>query len=292
LAGQLPDGVLRCMTLAMFLIEGGAPWLLFGPRNLRLLGAALIAFLQILIALTGNYGFFNLLALALCVLVVDDGSWPKPIARLRQEARDRNLGCAPASGALSPGRALILLCAGVLFLISFVPMPMVPKPPLLVSAYEILDPLHLVNGYGLFAVMTKQRSEIIVEGSLDGMDWKPYVFRFKPGNLHKPPTLAPFLMPRLDWQMWFAALGPVQESPWFGNFLVRLFQANPSVLALLAEDPFHGHAPRFLRALLEEYRFSTPRELRKDGLWWVSRPAGSYLPAVESSGSEDPGNRL
>lgn len=288
LAGQLPDSILRFLALGMFLIEGGAPWLLFGPRNVRLLGAGLIAFLQVMIALTGNYGFFNLLTLALCVLVVDDqvltGSISRAFAgRMRANATIPNSQVPTAAGKL-----VITLCATSFFLISLVSIPMVPAPRFLVSAYEALAPWHIANGYGLFAVMTKQRSEIIVEGSDDGTDWKPYVFRFKPGNLHSSPTFIPLLMPRLDWQMWFASLGSVNDNPWFGNFLLRLFQADKSVLALLANDPFHGIAPRYLRARREDYQFSTPGELSRDGVWWTSRPGGTYLGEVELRDTEKP----
>jgi len=273
LAGQFPERVLRLMTLGMFLIEFGAPWLLFGPRNLRLLGASLIALLQLCIALTGNYGFFNLLTIALCVLLIDDRVWP-------WEPRTDQGGSLPICPEPSIGRLLTGFGAALIFLLSLVPMPLIPKPPLLAAVYEALEPLRLVNGYGLFAVMTRQRDEIIVEGSEDGVQWLSYNFRFKPGDPHRPPPFVELLMPRLDWQMWFAALGTVQENPWFGNFLVRLFEGDRAVLDLLEEDPFHGKPPRFLRARMKAYGFSTPHELRKEGLWWTFTPRADYLPAV------------
>jgi len=287
-AGQLPDSILRCMTFGMFLIEGCAPWLLIGPRNVRFLGAVLIALLQLMIAMTGNYGFFNLLTLALCVLAVDDHSFSGPIS-------SAFAGNAPGHAIIpyspvpsSPGRMIITLCAAFLFLISLVPIPLLPMPSFLVSVYEALAPWHIVSGYGLFAVMTKHRSEIIIEGSNDGINWKPYAFRFKPGDLHRAPPFVPLLMPRLDWQMWFASLGTVDDNPWFENFLLRLFQADHSVLALLAADPFHGLAPRYLRARMEQYQFATPGELRRDGVWWTSQPGGNYLGEVELRDAEKP----
>jgi hypothetical protein len=115
---------------------------------------------------------------------------------------------------------------------------------------------------------------------MDGVTWKTYEFKYKPGALNRPPPFVAPYMPRLDWQMWFAALGNVHQSPWMGPFALRLFQAEPDVLALLAHDPFDGKPPRFLRANLDGYRFTDFSQRRATGNWWRSEPKGIYFPEI------------
>ena len=133
------------------------------------------------------------------------------------------------------------------------------RPRLLLPAAALdgfLAPLRTVNTYGLFAVMTTERREIIVEGSNDGVTWLPYEFKYKPGDLnHRPGFIEPF-QPRLDWQMWFAALGDYRQNPWFGQFCERLLQGSPEVLALLKKNPFPDKPPRLIRAELYDYTFT------------------------------------
>ena len=142
--------------------------------------------------------------------------------------------------------------------------------------YERVAGLRIVNGYGLFAVMTPERNEIILEGSPDGRTWMPYAFRWKPDHPGARPAFVQPHMPRLDWQMWFAALGTPRQNPWMGGLCIRLLEAEPSVLRLLAADPFHGTRPRSVRAMLYRYRFTG---FRGDG-WWSREPAGEYIPAL------------
>jgi hypothetical protein len=145
---------------------------------------------------------------------------------------------------------------------------------------EELAPLRTVNNYGLFAVMTTDRREIIVEGSNNGVHWQPYEFKYKPGDVNRPPGfIAPF-QPRLDWQMWFAALGNVRQNPWFVNFCERLLQGSPDVLALLAKNPFPQKPPKYIRAELYDYRFTNFSEHRMTGAWWKREYIGEYSPPV------------
>ena len=143
-----------------------------------------------------------------------------------------------------------------------------------------VSPLRSLNNYGLFAVMTRPRYEIIVDGSNDGQTWKPYEFKYKPGRVgRRPGFVAPF-QPRLDWQMWFAALGTWRDNPWFISFCVRLLQGSPQVLSLLDGNPFPEKPPEYVRARLYEYHFTTPVERRKTGDWWRRELKGEYLPAI------------
>jgi lipase maturation factor 1 len=154
-----------------------------------------------------------------------------------------------------------------------------PFSPLIAPVADFVAPLRSVNRYGLFAVMTTTRPEIVVEGSDDGVEWKAYEFKYKAGDVHRrPPWVAPH-QPRLDWQMWFAALGRYDDEPWFQAFCQRLLEGSPAVLALLEHDPFHGRPPREIRAVLYRYRFSDATARRAEGVWWTRERLGLYSPA-------------
>jgi hypothetical protein len=139
---------------------------------------------------------------------------------------------------------------------------------------------HVVNTYGLFAVMTTSRPEIIIEGSNDAVTWLPYTFYFKPGPLDRPPPVVAPYQPRLDWQMWFAALSGRVSSPWFVSFAKCLLQGSPPVVRLLESDPFHGKPPKYVHALLYDYQFTTFDELLRTHNWWKRRQIGVFLPAI------------
>ena len=166
----------------------------------------------------------------------------------------------------------------MLMVTSLKPTVIWPRP--LAKFYEIIEPFRLVNGYGLFRVMTRTRSEIVIEGSNDGATWLPYTFNWKPGDLHEKPAFVAPHQPRLDWQMWFAALGTYRQNPWFVQFMVRLLQGKPEVLHLLGTNPFPLAPPRYLRATLFDYQFTTIDERRRTGEWWKRTERGDYCPVV------------
>ncbi|MFA7343481.1 MAG: lipase maturation factor family protein [Terrimicrobiaceae bacterium] len=274
-AQQLPGWFQWLSVKATLFIEIVLPFLLFFPRRLRLLGAGGIALLQALIAVTGNYGIFNLLTLALCLLAVDDSVWGGLAKRVAAPDRRRFL----PGFVLGPTAAAIVL-------LGLVPMASAFRQPLpwmepLARAYATVQPFRTINGYGLFAVMTTKRREIIVQGSDDGVNWKTYGFRYKPGPVRRaPPWVAPY-MPRLDWQMWFAALGGAERTPWFKNFLVRLLRGSAPVLDLLGDTPsFAGGPPRYVRAVGDGYEFTSPAERENSGDWWKTEPLSICFPAV------------
>jgi hypothetical protein len=152
----------------------------------------------------------------------------------------------------------------------------VSLPPGGAALLHKIAPLRIVNTYGLFTVMTVSRPEIQVEGSNDGEHWLAYPFPFKPGDVNRmPPVVAPY-QPRLDWQMWFAALGTYQENRWFSNFMLRLLQGEPSVLRLLQNNPFPKAPPKFIRARVFLYHFTH----FGDRPWWRREEEGLYFPAV------------
>ncbi|HXF59054.1 MAG TPA: lipase maturation factor family protein, partial [Candidatus Saccharimonadales bacterium] len=260
-----------------FLVEGLVPFLIFAPRRARFLAAGLIAAHQLLIALTGNYGFFNLLTLVLCVLLLDDGFWPRSWT-----ARFRGRGEVRGGGWPVWLRRSVL---GGVFLLSLAPFLAAVGTPLrwlgpLPGAYQLFTPFRTVNQYGLFAIMTKARPEILVEGSRDGVDWKPYEFRYKPGDpSRRPGFVAPF-QPRLDWQMWFAALSDYRSEGWFLSFCDRLLRGSAPVTGLLRANPFPGDPPRYVRSVVYRYRFTDGPTRRATGAWWSREPAGLYAPVL------------
>jgi hypothetical protein len=142
------------------------------------------------------------------------------------------------------------------------------------------QPFQIANTYGLFASMTTSRPEITVQGSNDGETWLDYGFRFKPGDLGQPPRWVQPYQPRLDWQMWFAALSDYRSSPWFINFMVRLLQGSPAVVGLLARNPFPEAPPKYVRAELFDYSFTDFAMRRATGQWWARKPRGLYFPRI------------
>jgi hypothetical protein len=158
-------------------------------------------------------------------------------------------------------------------------MPEQFSPPRIVSSLsQQITPYGIVNPYGLFVNMTTTRAEIIVEGSNDGKTWLPYEFKYKPGDVNRTPEwVAPF-QPRLDWQMWFAALDQYGSYTWFDTLMTRLLQGTPEVLALLAKNPFPGTPPHYVRAELYDYHYTDAATRQATGAWWTRTQTGEYYP--------------
>ena len=280
-AHHLPLAVHRFSCAAMFGVELVLPFFIFGPKIFRRTAAGGIILFQLLILATGNYAFFNWLTIGLCVLLLDDACWPQALRRRVESA------ASPGQRPSARGWPAWLLApiAAVLILLSVVPLASLRRrsphlPEWLLTAYEYTMPFHLVNGYGLFAVMTTQRHELIVEGSRDGKTWEAYEFRYKPGDPSRPPRFAAPHQPRLDWQMWFAALGSYPQNPWVLRFAERLLEGSPDVLRLLARNPFADAPPKFIRVMVDDYHFSSPQERRASGIWWTRKRLGAYCPVL------------
>ena len=282
-AAHLPQGLLRFATGSMFFVELALPFLIFCPRRLRFCAAFGILLLQSCILLTGNYNWFNLQTLLLCLLLFDDAALQKLLPQcLTRLLPAHACGVAPRKlvsafvGALA---ALIVFCSLVQMDLRFGGSP----PAAAQTVERLMEPLHIVSGYGLFAVMTTQRDEIVIEGSDDRVQWREYEFRYKPGELaRRPPWNIPH-QPRLDWQMWFASLEDPRELRWFPRFLQRLLENEPSVTALLERNPFADHPPRYLRAQFYDYTYSGSAG-KANGLWWSRRLLGPYFPTVYLKG--------
>ena len=127
--------------------------------------------------------------------------------------------------------------------------------------------------------------EIIVEGSVDGKNWKAYTFKYKQGDVMRRPAFVAPYQPRLDWQMWFAALGDYRQNKWFILFCRRLLEGSPAVLGLLENNPFPEAPPHYVRAVLYDYHFSSAKEKRETGAWWHAEPKRLYIPVLSLDGS-------
>ena len=273
---QLPEWFHKISVIGMFAVELVVPFLIFAPRRLRTAGCLGLVGLQVLIILTGNYCFFNLLAIALCLLLIDDVTW-KGLLRKRFMPTIRSLG----QPVHRYRRVCLAVVAILLFLLSGIRFSGQLFREAQLPDVAWITPFRSVNTYGLFADMTESRPEIIVEGSNDRILWKTYEFRWKPGDLKKAPKWVAPHQPRLDWQMWFAALqGDYQRTYWFLNFMGALLQGDPTVLKLLAENPFPDTPPRYVRATLYDYSFTELATKRSEGIWWEREWKRIYCPAI------------
>jgi predicted DCC family thiol-disulfide oxidoreductase YuxK len=290
-ADKSPEWFKHFSVAFCLVVEIIVPFFMWAPRRLRLIAAGLLIFLQLAIAITGNYCFFNLLTIALCLLLIDD-SGVRTYCRAFHEQR---IGAAgqPAKSSAKAGRVLpqrLCVYSGITVVIVTLPInawlifsafkPLTPPPHILANVYQRLEAFRLVNGYGLFRVMTKDRSEIILEGSSDGIDWQTYEFKWKPGDVKRAPGWCAPHQPRLDWQMWFAALETPRENPWFIALIYRLLHGSHDVNGLFANNPFADKPPRYIRAMFYRYRFTTVEELRRTGAWWKREELREYLPTV------------
>jgi len=304
-AHHLPDPVLQGLTALTLGLELVAPFGLLalsaggpgrpGTRRLRHAAALSLAALQLGFAATGNFGFFNLLSASLLILFFDDAALAPRLRRFVRtpglaEPRESQLPGGPeadrgrrrwrATVAVTAPPATVVGFLGLVQLLVVVPGlgGLVPSPARqLVSE---LAPFRVANGYGLFAVMTTRRPEIVFEGSRDGTTWVPYRLPYKPGPVERaPPFVAPH-MPRLDWQLWFAALGDARAHPWVIPLMERLLEGEPTVLGLFADDPFDGDPPRTIRALLYDYKLVSPTVRRTKGSVWKRTLLGRWGPRL------------
>jgi predicted DCC family thiol-disulfide oxidoreductase YuxK len=286
-AAHLSLSGLKFLTAGTFFVELALPFLIFCPRRLRFFAGFGILVLQSCILITGNYNWFNLQTMLLCLLLFDDAALQKTLPqRLRRllpagaqysaQHSTRPRAIAAVVGVLA---VLIVFCSLVQMDVRFG-----GSPPAAAQAVDrVFEPLHIVSGYGLFAVMTTERDEIVIEGSDDGTEWREYEFRYKPGDLSRRPRWNVPHQPRLDWQMWFAALEDPRRLRWFPRFLKAVLENEPAVMALMENNPFPNKPPLYVRAQFYDYSFSGSEEKAR-GQWWDRRLLGLYYPAVRLKG--------
>jgi len=315
-AHQLQSAVLKGTTGAMFAIELVVPFFIFLGRSFRLAAALFFIGFQIIIGATGNYGFFNLLTILLCLPLLDDDFieapgrfilrlWRKMRQKLRKRFAQEEVSETQSRAVRAPRKlrssrlasVMSIPLAALVIIVSGTEMVRLTigraaMPGFLVDIVEAVSPFRSINRYGLFAVMTTHRPELVVEGSWDGLTWKEYEFKWKPGSLAQPPRFVEPHMPRLDWQMWFAALGRCEHNPWFQRFEEKLLEGSPPVLGLLKNDPFAGQSPNFIRTDVYEYHFTDPAAKSQQGTWWRREYRSPYCPMtaktpIDGSGQKD-----
>ena len=297
-AHQLPAWFDKLSVLITYALEIALPFLIFAGRIGRRCVAAGAVFLMLMISWTGNYGFFNLLTVVLCVPLIDDAAWQRWLgvtmpsdpsgAPVTAVVRMRGIAGTAAAVGLIVLSALTLVrevvrtvpagTAGTAGTVAFAERWLLSwsRP----SVLRWAGPFLTINGYGLFRAMTTERPEIVVEGSRDGTSWTAYAFKWKPGDpTHRPRFAAPH-MPRLDWQMWFAALDPRRAGPWLEGLMGGILRGSPDVLGLLADNPFADDPPRYVRLVYYRYQFATPDERDAQGVWWTRELAGMLTPPI------------
>lgn len=264
-AHQMPVWAHKLTALFTFVIELGAPLLIWGPRRLRAAVFLGMIALQVTVILTANYGFFNYLSMALCLFVLDDGHLRWVAERVGRTLTDALPARVTATGAL--GLAAVTLILVPLSLVPFFSF-LGPFSHDLLPLRRSLNGLRSINAYHLFAQMTLVRREVVIEGSEDGAHWVPYEFRYKPGDPERAPAFVAPHQPRVDFQLWFLTLGGRSTPRYFGNLLARLFAAPGAMAPLFAHDPFADKPPAFLRVGFYRYQFSDWATRRASGAWW------------------------
>jgi lipase maturation factor 1 len=284
------------MTLIMELL---LVWLVFLSRRWRIVCFFIVTTWQIGVIATANYTFLNYLVLILAFLLLDDAflirfvpsHWRINQGRYSPTSKERELLDHPAEEpAIEPtqkplatirtGFAAVILTW--IFYATTIPLMRMAwhNTPFPIAPIVALEPFRIANQYGLFAVMTPHRYEIEFQGSNDGETWVAYPFRYKPQAVKERPRIYAPYQPRFDWNLWFASLGSWQQYPIVPRTEELLLENDPAVLGLFAGNPFSTAPPRFVRAVLWQYWFSTIEQKRKEGVWWQRELLGSYAPTL------------
>ncbi len=267
---HLPRPLHRVEVLGNFFAQLVVPFFLFAPQPVASIAGAIIVLTQAWLVLSGNFSWLNFLTMTLAFSAIDD--------------RTLSLVLPIQPPHLTPlpiwWQWLVVGLTVLVVILSYRPARN------LISRHQLMnysfDPFHLVNTYGAFGSVTKERYEIIVEGAADlaHPEWKAYEFKGKPGDPRRlPRQYAPYHL-RLDWLMWFAAMESPYRHQWFIAFVVKLLEGDRAALKLLRRNPFPDRPPVAMRANLYRYQFSSLSELRKEHVWWVRSSAGEYLPAL------------
>jgi Lipase maturation factor len=278
----LPHSLLKLETAWNHFVELVVPWFSFGPRAARHIAGVLLVTFQIFLIISGNLSFLNYLTIVPFLACFDDTLLrhflPGAIVRRAERA-------AQGSHPSRINNAVAVVLSVIVIWLS------IPTVLNLVSGRQLMnysfDPLDLVNTYGAFGTVGRERDEIIFEGTEDPLitgdtKWQEYEFKAKPGNPNRrPPFVAPY-QPRIDWQIWFAAMASPADYPWTLHFVWKLLHNDPGTLSLLANNPFPDTPPHYIRARLYHYRFAPIGE----NAWWKREPIGEWLPAISTDNQQ------
>ena len=295
---QLPLWFHQVSTGFMFFVELITPIFIFGPRRIKLIAWFYISLLMVLIIFTGNYTFFNLLTLSLCVFLLDDtvlrNFLKKDISLNNNINLEKSIWSQTKKKLIGFFVSIIITLSVLHTVIRY--LPDIKIPLIAQKTLGIIRPFGIINSYGLFSVMTTTRPELIIEKSENGVDWEEIRFKWKAGEVDIYPGFVQPHQPRLDWQMWFSALFFEQVDEiywqmntnkpetfqdhavfmnrlqvpssyhWFYRFLRKLLEGSPSVMELLENE---SKAPKYIRVWLYNYQFSNLEQMKQTGEWWV-----------------------
>ncbi len=284
---HMPAWFHRLCTASVLAIELLLPFFIFGNHYCKRIAAVIFILLQIAIHVTGNFAFFNMLTILLCLLLLDDEILSRYVAPVRSLIRELPPKEGRLQTVLRNYDSFIFLFFSVIPLFSTLHLgKTVPEAFRDASAWA--SPLRSFNSYGLFAVMTTKRFELEIEGSMDGRQWLAYQLPYKVAELEDAPPLVAPHQPRLDWQMWFASLGSIQQNHWLVSLTRQLLEGSHSVASLFAHDPFAGKAPKYIRIVRYEYFFTKHFQKKTEGIWWKRRITDLYLEPLTLMNFETP----
>jgi len=276
---RLPVRLHRVEVLGNFVAQLVLPFGLFLPQPLATVATILLIVTQLYLVVSGNYAWLNWVTIVVMTAAISDS-----VLGAVGVIPTQHLSLEPAFEATPAWFTVaVVLLALVIVALSWFPVRNLLSPNQAMNAS--FDPFRLVNTYGAFGSVSRNRDEVIVEGTdaaaiEAGTAWREYEFKGKPGDVRRlPPQFAPYHL-RLDWLMWFLPLSSRYGERWFVPFLVKLLEGDRPTLALLRSNPFPDHPPRFVRARLYRYRFTTARERRDTGAWWSRTLIGEYTPPV------------
>jgi hypothetical protein len=274
----LPKSILKLGVWFNWLAELVAPCFAFWPRLGRHIAGVIMVLLQVVLIFSGNLSFLNWLTIIPALACFDDGFWASILPR---KLVDRaNIATENAEESI-PMLTTAWVIAAIIAMLSIQPVTNLLSPGQMMNAS--FDPLDLVNTYGAFGSVGKERANVVFEGTMDDTtgnraNWKPYVYKYLPTLPDKmPPQIAPY-QPHLDWQMWFAAMSTPGQYPWTYNLVWKLLHNDQEALSLFTGNPFPGKPPRYVRAVLYKYQFAKPGNPQR--LWWEREPLGEWIPPV------------
>jgi hypothetical protein len=283
---HFPRPFQRFSVLVSHFVQLVCPFGLFAPAPVASIAAAFIVVHQLLLIVSGNYAWLNWLTVVLGCSALDD----------RAVARFLPLAAASFESRPLPFTIVLVVLAVATVLLSIKPaLNLVSKNQAMNETY---NPLHLVGSYGAFGSVTRERHEVVIEGTsalelTDAAEFREYEFKGKPGDPRRlPRQWAPYHL-RLDWMLWFlplrmsgrrAGFVPLRHELWFVRLIQRLLEGDAALLSLLRGNPFPDTPPRFVRASLYRYDFTSRKERAETGLVWKRAWVSEYLPAVSLEG--------
>ncbi|MGA8544835.1 MAG: lipase maturation factor family protein [Mycobacterium sp.] len=268
---HLPKPLHRVEVLGNHFAQLVVPFGLFAPQPVASIAGTVVVITQLWLVVSGNFAWLNWLTILLGCSAIDASS----AAAVLPIPKQPTLAAAPPWFA-----GLVIVFTVFTVMLTYFPVANMISPRQRMNMS--FNAYHLINTYGAFGTVGRTRREVVIEGTdepklTDQTVWKEYEFKGKPGSVRRaPPQWAPYHL-RLDWLMWFAAISPHYAYPWLRPFMVQLLQNDPATLRLLRHNPFPDSPPRYVRAQLYRYRFTTGAELRRDHAWWHRTLEGSYL---------------